>query len=146
MTQTADITFCMSSLSGRPCRCSVRTFPRLRTYPSPNSLFRVSRRNALSVLRALTCLVPLPSYLLSHSTGFLPVLYSFLRARFQPAVQLPPDANDDPVQASPQKKTVKAQQLRGYSVLLLWLPAVCDLTGTTVRPFHFISVDLHCNV
>jgi hypothetical protein len=25
--------------------------------------------------------------------------------------------------------------LRGWAVLLLWLPAACDLTGTTVRPY-----------
>ncbi|KAH8117492.1 hypothetical protein DFH11DRAFT_1575342 [Phellopilus nigrolimitatus] len=63
---------------------------------------------------------------------FLPVIYSLLRTRFTPAVQLPPDSVDDPANADTSKPTIKAQPLRGYKVLLLWLPAACDLTGTTL--------------
>ncbi|OCB91411.1 hypothetical protein A7U60_g1365 [Sanghuangporus baumii] len=63
---------------------------------------------------------------------FLPVIYSLVRTYFKPAIQLPPDADDDPAHDPQTKHTLKAQQLRGYKILLLWLPAACDLTGTTL--------------
>lgn len=65
--------------------------------------------------------------------GFLPVLYSLLQAHFTPPVQLPPDSVDEPVNAQSAGLKLKSEPLRGYKVLLLWLPAACDLTGTTVR-------------
>ncbi|KAI5123311.1 hypothetical protein M0805_009332 [Coniferiporia weirii] len=60
---------------------------------------------------------------------FLPVIYSLVRARFQPAIQLAPDSDNGHLPESP---ILKAQQLSGFKVLLLWLPALCDLTGTTL--------------
>ena len=69
-------------------------------------------------------------------TGFLPVLYSLLQAHFTPPVQLPPDSVDHPANAQSTGPKLKSQPLRGYKVLLLWLPAACDLTGTTVRHLH----------
>ena len=63
-----------------------------------------------------------------------------VRARFQPAIQLAPDPDSDPVpvpdpvdSAAPAKPAAQPLPLHGYKVLLLWLPAACDLTGTTVR-------------
>ncbi|KAL5529095.1 hypothetical protein ACEPAG_5069 [Sanghuangporus baumii] len=63
---------------------------------------------------------------------FLPVIYSLVRTYFKPAIQLPPDVSDDPAHDPQAKHSLKAQQLRGYKILLLWLPAACDLTGTTL--------------
>jgi drug/metabolite transporter (DMT)-like permease len=40
-------------------------------------------------------------------------------------VQLPDSEDLQPLKPA-------AQQLRGWKILLLWLPAACDLTGTTV--------------
>ncbi|THH08204.1 hypothetical protein EW145_g2874 [Phellinidium pouzarii] len=96
----------------------------------------VPRRNALSVLGFLFHSLCIRGTLLTSyftAPGFLPVIYSLVRTRFQPAVQLPPDSDDDPVPDSPPLKPItKSQPLRGYKVLLLWLPAACDLTGTTL--------------
>ena len=60
-------------------------------------------------------------FFVSESLGFLPVIYTWLRSRQQPSVQL-------------QEGTDKLdpQPLNGWKVLLLWIPAACDLTGTTV--------------
>ncbi|KAN0077243.1 hypothetical protein V8E55_011098 [Tylopilus felleus] len=60
---------------------------------------------------------------------FLPVLYTWLSTRRDPApVFLPSEPDqDEQLQA---KHT--PQELRGWKLLLLWFPAVCDLTGTTL--------------
>jgi len=56
---------------------------------------------------------------------FLPVAIAWLRTKHQSApIQLPDSEN------LPLKRA--AQQLRGWKILLLWLPAACDLTGTTL--------------
>ncbi|KAG0705045.1 hypothetical protein DFH29DRAFT_908548 [Suillus ampliporus] len=62
---------------------------------------------------------------------FLPVIYTWLRARQRTApVFLPSDLEED-VHA-PGKLEETCQELRGWKVLLLWFPAACDLTGTTL--------------
>ncbi|PCH38390.1 hypothetical protein WOLCODRAFT_23332 [Wolfiporia cocos MD-104 SS10] len=62
---------------------------------------------------------------------FLPVLYAWLASRRAPsAVQLPADSEEEPPAGS--KNAAAAQELRGWRVLLLWFPAACDLTGTTL--------------
>jgi len=57
---------------------------------------------------------------------FLPVLYTWLRSRSQNSVQLP---SEEEVASAPGKKL---QPLHGWKYLLLWAPAICDLTGTTL--------------
>ncbi|TFY51523.1 hypothetical protein EVG20_g10963, partial [Dentipellis fragilis] len=72
---------------------------------------------------------------------FLPVLWTYIASRRTSAVQLPEDADDDApaLHTSPDNEEmsgvsmkVQGQQLKGWRVLLLWLPAMCDLTGTTL--------------
>ncbi|KAJ7738503.1 hypothetical protein DFH07DRAFT_870506 [Mycena maculata] len=69
---------------------------------------------------------------------FLPVIYSWIRSRRQSSVQLPSD--DDAL--VPNKLVPEPEQLSGWKILLLWIPAACDLTGTTVR--LFCSFRPHC--
>jgi len=64
--------------------------------------------------------------ILLYIAGFLPVLYNWLRTRRQTAsVQLPSEPSN--------KRDLESMPLTGWRVLLLWIPAACDLTGTTVR-------------
>jgi drug/metabolite transporter (DMT)-like permease len=57
---------------------------------------------------------------------FLPVLFAWLKTKYRSApLQLPSDSDGEPLKPAPQ-------QLRGWKILLLWLPAACDLTGTTL--------------
>ena len=65
--------------------------------------------------------------------GFLPVIYTWLRTKTKrpsSPVQL---AEDDP-DLEPLNTPLedKPEQLEGKKVFLLWIPAACDLTGTTV--------------
>jgi len=56
---------------------------------------------------------------------FLPVLFNWLRARRHAApVQLPSESSN--------KHDLETLPLSGWKVLLLWIPAACDLTGTTL--------------
>ncbi|KDR81811.1 hypothetical protein GALMADRAFT_240034 [Galerina marginata CBS 339.88] len=57
---------------------------------------------------------------------FLPVIYTWLKTRRQSSVQLLADSDQDP----PNK--LAPQPLQGWKVFLLWIPAACDLTGTTL--------------
>ncbi|KAF8061541.1 hypothetical protein FPV67DRAFT_1509350 [Lyophyllum atratum] len=62
---------------------------------------------------------------------FLPVLYTWLSSRRKPSsVHLPPDSEHDPHVSI--KLGTSSQQLSGWKVLLFWIPALCDLTGTTL--------------
>ncbi|KAI6036541.1 hypothetical protein BKA83DRAFT_4164313 [Pisolithus microcarpus] len=62
---------------------------------------------------------------------FLPVLYTWLRLRYQSSpVFLPSDLDDDEPTSS--KSTAPEDELKGWKLLLLWFPAACDLTGTTL--------------
>ncbi|KAJ7109202.1 hypothetical protein C8R44DRAFT_801891 [Mycena epipterygia] len=58
---------------------------------------------------------------------FLPVIYTWFRSRRQSSVQLPEDDS-----LVPNKLVPEPQQLSGWKILLLWIPAACDLTGTTL--------------
>lgn len=61
----------------------------------------------------------------SFRLGFLPVLYTYLKNKRNPAPML---ADDEPEEVD----HVKGLELKGWKVLLFFLPAACDLTGTTV--------------
>lgn len=55
---------------------------------------------------------------------FLPVLFAYFRSKHQGFVQLPTEP-EAPHKLSPQS-------LDGWKVLLLWIPALCDLIATTL--------------
>lgn len=62
---------------------------------------------------------------------FLPVVYMYLRTRYAPhPLLLPTDAEEDPADGA--DVTTKAIPMRGWAVCWFWLPALCDLTGTTL--------------
>ncbi|KAI6150723.1 hypothetical protein BKA82DRAFT_4118987 [Pisolithus tinctorius] len=62
---------------------------------------------------------------------FLPVLYTWFRSRYQSSsVFLPSDLDDDVPTSS--KSAASEDELKGWKLLLLWFPAACDLTGTTL--------------
>lgn len=67
------------------------------------------------------------------SLGFIPVAYTWLMSSLRPPIQLPSEPEDD---TSGSLKP-SGQRLRGWKVLLLFLPACCDLAGTTVSHFPF---------
>lgn len=101
--------------------------------------FRHSWRNALYVL--LPSLLPMSRSLIDvfhwHPcwVGFIPILYSALSTRWRrSSIRLPDESPDDTVDLSESQK-LPQEKLTGRRVLLLWLPAICDLTGTTVRTF-----------
>ncbi|KZT28535.1 hypothetical protein NEOLEDRAFT_1129354 [Neolentinus lepideus HHB14362 ss-1] len=64
---------------------------------------------------------------------FLPVIYASLLSRLRrPQIQLP---EQPPIPAHDESDTTKSapvHPLSGFSFLLFWLPAACDLTGTTL--------------
>lgn len=91
---------------------------------SPN----VYRRNALCV--SFSGVFPSFSHDLSVILGFLPVFYALFSSYRKSRLQLPSNDSDDPVLI--RSDLVKQRNLEGWSVLLLWIPAACDLTGTTV--------------
>ena len=75
------------------------------------------------------CLCLRPS---SAVSGFLPLLYEYLSKYWRTgSIQLPEDDSDSSELSESQK--LPLQKLTGRRIFLLWLPALCDLTGTTVR-------------
>ena len=77
------------------------------------------------------------------SSGFLPVVYSWVRAKQQSRpLRLPSDSEEEP--ATGAKVVVPQAQLDGWKVLLLWFPAACDLTATTVRRLYFFVTSARC--
>ncbi|KAI0049709.1 hypothetical protein FA95DRAFT_1604175 [Auriscalpium vulgare] len=64
---------------------------------------------------------------------FLPVLYTVIASRRSAPLALPSDADDEPSDtlADPSAK-LPLQKLSGARILLLWLPALCDCTATTL--------------
>ncbi|KAK2460573.1 hypothetical protein APHAL10511_007043 [Amanita phalloides] len=56
---------------------------------------------------------------------FLPVIYASLQARYSSHVQLP-------LESDVPAKSQSAYEMTGWAVTLLWIPALCDLTGTTL--------------
>ncbi|KAG6844730.1 hypothetical protein H0H87_004350 [Tephrocybe sp. NHM501043] len=72
---------------------------------------------------------------------FLPVLYTWLATRHQSSVHLPSDSEHDP--HVDIKLGTSSQSLSGWKVLLLWVPAVCDLTGTTLMNVGLLYTPCH---
>ncbi|KAH6919043.1 hypothetical protein BKA70DRAFT_40223 [Coprinopsis sp. MPI-PUGE-AT-0042] len=64
---------------------------------------------------------------------FLPVLYTWLRSKTKSPSSPVQLAEDDP-DLEPLTKPLedKPEELEGWKVFLLWIPAACDLTGTTL--------------
>ncbi|KAL0579974.1 hypothetical protein V5O48_002058 [Marasmius crinis-equi] len=110
MTQTFDVAFSTSSLYGKLSKCSsAKCF-----------VGTLCRRKQLQINKAN----------LSFS-GFLPVIFSWLNSkRKTSSVQLPTDP--EPEADALDKVDSSAEPLTGWKVLLLWIPAACDLTGTTL--------------
>jgi drug/metabolite transporter (DMT)-like permease len=72
--------------------------------------------------------------------GFIPILYSTLSARWRKSsLRLPDESPDDTLDSISESQKVPQEKLTGRRILLLWLPAICDLTGTTVRTFTLSS-------
>jgi drug/metabolite transporter (DMT)-like permease len=116
----------MNSQSGKHFKCFVR----------PNQLGnrsltnRTSRRDALLVTPQS---INVPLFIL-FIQGFLPVIYTWFTTR----------RNSLPLQPEDQTHVDNKsfEHLAGWKVLLLWIPALCDLTGTTVShqlPLHTFS-------
>ncbi|KIK59709.1 hypothetical protein GYMLUDRAFT_169095 [Collybiopsis luxurians FD-317 M1] len=66
---------------------------------------------------------------------FIPVIYSWLLSKRSQPVQLPNDTDDPDIRVqavNPAKLAPAPQTLTGWRILLLWIPAACDLTGTTL--------------
>ncbi|KAJ2911939.1 hypothetical protein MD484_g8468, partial [Candolleomyces efflorescens] len=62
---------------------------------------------------------------------FLPILYAWLRSRYQArAVHLHEEEETDPLTKPTDKQ--EPEPLQGWKFLLLWIPAACDLTATTL--------------
>lgn len=77
--------------------------------------------------------------------GFLPVVYSWLRTRRQSQpLALPADSEEEPADGA--KTEIPHAPLDGWKLLLLWFPAACDLTGTTVRvPLFLVRRIFSCH-
>ncbi|KAH8993267.1 hypothetical protein EDB86DRAFT_3235009 [Lactarius hatsudake] len=64
---------------------------------------------------------------------FLPVLYEYLSKRWRTAsIQLPEEDSDSTLAELSESQKLQPKKLTGRRILLLWLPALCDLTGTTL--------------
>lgn len=68
-----------------------------------------------------------------YCLGFIPVVYSAIYAKYhQKSVQLPEEEEETAPFTVDGKVTQRPKPMAGWSILLMWIPAVCDLTGTTV--------------
>lgn len=76
-------------------------------------------------VRHHSCTIIYTMLTLIRPAGFIPVLYSYLRSRNTAAPLLSNDEDD----AAPKPSGTK---LKGSKIFLFWLPAACDLAGTTV--------------
>ncbi|KAH9083865.1 hypothetical protein EDB83DRAFT_55709 [Lactarius deliciosus] len=64
---------------------------------------------------------------------FLPVLYEYLSKRWRAAsIRLPEEDSDSTLAELSESQKLQPKKLTGRRILLLWLPALCDLTGTTL--------------
>jgi hypothetical protein len=99
---------------------------------------------------------PAPALSCSHASffsvpGFLPVLYALFASYRKSSVQLPNNDSDEPVFIHSDLAGAKQRDLHGWRILLLWIPAACDLTGTTVSCRNIPSLGLaltdarHCS-
>jgi hypothetical protein len=110
--------------------------------PYPLSCLTIfhSRRNALyALLDLFSCpCLGTDAVATCGDPGFLPVLYTTLSARLRPSpIQLSDESTDDTLDELSESQKVPPERLTGRRILLLWLPALCDLTGTTVRVCSF---------
>lgn len=73
------------------------------------------------------------------------MLYATISARWRgPSIQLPDESADNTL--DDPAESPKMKPLTGRRILLLWLPALCDLTGTTVRAFADLRPELLTSV
>jgi hypothetical protein len=152
MTPIRHSMSCMNNQCGRHFRCSVRLISFVCFHLLVNSPRRHSGGNALYVCCVHNASLPLALML---CLGFLPVAYAWLVSK-RSSVRLPLDETSEPATLASQphgEDEAEAQRssghskpltepLTGYRVLLLWLPALCDLTGTTVRFIHNLPTPL----
>ena len=143
MIQTFGNMFSTSSPYGRPYRCSVSPSRRIQLISAShftpqsakcsvsNDYGNDGRETHLAIFSFL---------------GFLPVIVSWLNSkRKTSSVQLPTDT--EPETDVQNKVPPSSEPLSGWKILLLWIPAACDLTGTTVsRPFCLFTRTLCIDV
>jgi len=119
-----------------------QTLQMFRTSPSSTFSSLTNRTSRRDVLLVTPHVCPCATFHFLTTQGFLPVIYAWLRTRARrhtPSLQFQPDLEHD-------HHVHKLDHLTGSKVLLLWIPALCDLTGTTVCPqppqillSHFLS-------
>ena len=101
----------------------------LLTLINSHHLSTRSRRNVLSV-NAHICQRPI---FYSFQQGFLPIIYTWFKTRHQSSALLLTDPDDDSHIHNNKLLASSPKNLTGWNILLFWIPAACDLTGTTVR-------------
>lgn len=77
---------------------------------------------------------------------FLPVWFSWIRSKVakpSPSIQLDATADEEQEAITPSKLAPAPQPLTGWKILLLWIPALCDLTGTTARVHLIFAISIH---
>ena len=73
------------------------------------------------------------------------MIYATIAARWRgPSIQLPDESADNTL--DDPAESPKMKPLTGRRILLLWLPALCDLTGTTVRALSDLRPELLTSV
>jgi hypothetical protein len=68
---------------------------------------------------------------------FLPVIFAWAKAKYVTSsdrIQLE-EESEEGENAHTNKMNSPPLPLDGWKVFLFWIPALCDLTGTTVRAF-----------
>lgn len=114
-----------------------RTCP-TTTLPIPLSCLHLCSQLEKCFVCPLLAFLPL-SRTDRYCPGFLPVLFTTLSARWRtlsaPSIRLPDEPSDDDLDGLSESQKYPVERLTGRRILLLWLPALCDLTGTTVRTF-----------
>lgn len=104
------------------------TSPRARAFVTIDAVYVPASREALRVLVETfhpACL------LLFHRTGFIPVIYSAIRQKYYKGSVHLAEEEAAPIAVN-GKGAHRAKPMTGWSILLMWIPAVSDLTGTTV--------------
>ncbi|CDO70723.1 hypothetical protein BN946_scf184798.g38 [Trametes cinnabarina] len=109
--QIQQTVYCMNNRCGKPSKCFVRSPLTRSLAPIPDC--------------------PSPPAPVGEMLCFLPVIFTWARSRRQSQpLRLPSDSEEEP--AAGAKPEIPLQQLHGWKVFLLWFPAACDLTGTTL--------------
>jgi hypothetical protein len=152
MTLTQSATYYTNNQCGKLSRCFVRRPTPYLLSLSPYSAYTHTSNFSSQLEKCSVC--PLALFSLPHVSdsdecftghpcwvGFIPILYSSLSARWRkPSIRLPDESPDDTLDGLSESQKFPPERLTGRRVLLLWLPAVCDLTGTTVRTFTLSSL------